>query len=173
MTQHADLATAPTGKPWYRQFWPWFLIALPAISVVAGLSTLAIAILNQDSLVRDDWYKDGKAINQSLARDDAAALLGISTELKRDSVTGEINATLVSPKSIATPETLTLILSHPTLATQDQSVVLTRRADGHYQGMLTHGLQGRHYIELGNAEWRLRSTRDFPLDKLTLVHEQH
>jgi hypothetical protein len=173
MTQHTDQATTPGLKPWYRQFWPWFLIALPAISVVAGLSTLAIAILNQDSLVRDDWYKDGKAINQSLARDDAAASLGISAELQLDSVTGEISATLVSPKTNTTPETLTLILSHPTLATQDQSVVLTRRPDGKYQGMLTHGLQGRHYIELGNAEWRLRSTRDFPLDKLTLVHEQH
>ena len=23
--------------PWYRQFWPWFLIALPATVVVAGL----------------------------------------------------------------------------------------------------------------------------------------
>ena len=73
MIQHADAANADVEKPWYRQFWPWFLIALPAISVVAGLSTLTIAVLNQDSLVRDDWYKDGKAINQSLARDDAAA----------------------------------------------------------------------------------------------------
>ncbi|MDO8266777.1 MAG: FixH family protein [Moraxellaceae bacterium] len=173
MTQNADQATTTSVKPWYRQFWPWFLIALPATSVVAGLSTLAIAILNQDSLVRDDWYKDGKAINQSLARDDAAAALGLSAELQMDHVTGEISAILVSAKSIPAPEILTLTLSHPTLATQDQSVVLTRRPDGHYQGMLTHDLQGRHYIELGNAEWRLRSTRDFPLDKLTLVHEQH
>jgi hypothetical protein len=62
-------STVDASKPWYRQFWPWFLIALPATSVVAGLTTLAIAIRNQDSLVRDDWYKDGKAINQSLARD--------------------------------------------------------------------------------------------------------
>lgn len=173
MTQHADLATATNVKPWYRQFWPWFLIALPATSVVAGLSTLTIAILNQDSLVRDDWYKDGKAINQSLARDDAAASLGMSAELQLDRVTGEVSVTLATRKGNVAPETLTLTLSHPTLATQDQSVVLTRRPDGHYQGVLAHGLQGRHYIELGNAEWRLRSSRDFPLDKLTLVHEQH
>ena len=29
--------------PWYQQFWPWFLILLPASVVVAGLTTLVIA----------------------------------------------------------------------------------------------------------------------------------
>ncbi|MGD9021258.1 MAG: FixH family protein [Lysobacterales bacterium] len=38
-------------KPWYRQFWPWFIIALPAAAVAAGLFTLWLAISNPDSLV--------------------------------------------------------------------------------------------------------------------------
>ena len=29
-------------EPWYRQGWPWFLIAFPAIAVVAGIATLVI-----------------------------------------------------------------------------------------------------------------------------------
>ena len=28
--------------PWYRQFWPWFLIALPGTVVVAAIGTLVI-----------------------------------------------------------------------------------------------------------------------------------
>jgi hypothetical protein len=164
-------STVTTGKPWYRQFWPWFLIALPAISVVAGLTTLAIAIRNQDSLVRDDWYKDGKAINQSLARDGEASRLGVSAELQMDAVTGEISALISGSATLHLPPSVTLSLSHPTLAEQDQTTVLSQQQDGQYRGILQHGPQGRYYIEMGTPDWRLRSTRDFPLDKLTLNHE--
>ena len=38
-------------QPWYRQFWPWFLIALPGCAVVASLYTLNLAMQTTDSLV--------------------------------------------------------------------------------------------------------------------------
>jgi hypothetical protein len=31
-------------KPWYKQFWPWFVFALPAIAVIAGITTVIIAM---------------------------------------------------------------------------------------------------------------------------------
>lgn len=31
------------ANPWYRQFWPWFLIALMAVSVAASVATVVIA----------------------------------------------------------------------------------------------------------------------------------
>jgi len=37
--------------PWYRQFWPWFLIALPASAVIAGMYTLYLAVTHPDPLV--------------------------------------------------------------------------------------------------------------------------
>jgi hypothetical protein len=40
--------------PWYRQFWPWFIIALPASAVVASFFTLWLAISNPDHLVVDE-----------------------------------------------------------------------------------------------------------------------
>lgn len=40
--------------PWYRQFWPWFIIALPASAVVASFITLWLAISNPDQLVIED-----------------------------------------------------------------------------------------------------------------------
>jgi hypothetical protein len=44
--------------PWYRQFWPWFIIALPASVVVASFITLWLAISNPDPLViEDDEYQ--------------------------------------------------------------------------------------------------------------------
>ncbi len=38
-------------KPWYRQFWPWFLIALPLTSVVASFVTLWIAVTDADEVL--------------------------------------------------------------------------------------------------------------------------
>jgi len=40
--------------PWYRQFWPWFIIALPASAVVASFITLWLAMSRPDHLVVDD-----------------------------------------------------------------------------------------------------------------------
>jgi hypothetical protein len=40
--------------PWYRQFWPWVLIAIPALTVIASAVTLWLALSNPDYLVVDD-----------------------------------------------------------------------------------------------------------------------
>ena len=42
---------ASQEPPWYRQFWPWFIIALPASVVIASFFTLWLAISNPDHLV--------------------------------------------------------------------------------------------------------------------------
>ena len=31
-------------KPWYKQFWPWFLISLPGSVVIACMFTISLAI---------------------------------------------------------------------------------------------------------------------------------
>jgi len=37
--------------PWYRQFWPWFIIALPASVVVASIITYWLAVSQPVQLV--------------------------------------------------------------------------------------------------------------------------
>ena len=51
--QDSPLVKQPI-EPWYRQFWPWFIIALPASAVVASFFTLYLAISNPDQLVVDE-----------------------------------------------------------------------------------------------------------------------
>ena len=53
MTQNTKPGTVQE-PPWYKQFWPWFIIALPASVVVASFFTLWLAISNPDQLVVDD-----------------------------------------------------------------------------------------------------------------------
>ncbi|WP_425348331.1 FixH family protein, partial [Vibrio splendidus] len=33
-------------KPWYKQFWPWFLIALPATVVIWTIMTVIVFTQN-------------------------------------------------------------------------------------------------------------------------------
>ena len=40
--------------PWYRQFWPWVLIAIPLLTVIASGFTFWLAVSNPDYLVVDD-----------------------------------------------------------------------------------------------------------------------
>ncbi len=51
-------------KPWYKQFWPWFLIALP-VTVMCVCATIIYLSASQGgfSMVVDDYYKRGKMIN--------------------------------------------------------------------------------------------------------------
>src|SRR5690606_32563701 len=69
-------STSPEQTPWWRQLWPWFLISLPACAVIASLVTLWLAMDSADSLVVDDYYREGRAINRTIARDARATELG-------------------------------------------------------------------------------------------------
>lgn len=49
-------------EPWYKQFWPWFIIALPASVVIASFFTLYLAVSNPDQLVvTDNEYRELKS----------------------------------------------------------------------------------------------------------------
>ena len=55
------MSTQPE-RPWYLQFYPWMLIALPSAAVIGGFITLYLAISHPDALVRKDCVRDGATI---------------------------------------------------------------------------------------------------------------
>ena len=76
---------ATPGTPaWYRQGWPWFLIALPASAVFGGIATLILALQSPNALVVDDYYKEGLAINQQIHRQAVARDMGLNALLRSD-----------------------------------------------------------------------------------------
>jgi uncharacterized protein len=158
---HADRPREDTA-PWYRQFWPWFIIALPASAVVAGLTTLYIATINRDTLVEDDYYKEGLAINEDLARAQRATELGITAELTYDARTGDVVlATTGVPDET---RQLTLRFVHPTLAERDVSALVVRAADGRYRTQLSPLGPANWHVQLqpDGAEWRLEARLALP-----------
>jgi hypothetical protein len=152
--------------PWYRQFWPWFLIALPGSVVIAAFATLAIAITHDDEIVRDDYYKDGLAINQQLDREQLARTMNLSATLTWQPDSGEIRVIL--PLQI-NEQRLLLHWLHPLKRQLDRDIVLTRRdaestlAQGAlFGGQVDTSSGGRFYIQLENPAtdsghaWRVR-----------------
>jgi hypothetical protein len=139
--------------PWYRQFWPWFLIALPGTVVVAALSTLVIANRYADDLVVDDYYKTGLAINQELEKQRAAAARGLEAQLRVFERHIQLRLAGGSPE----PE-LRLALSHPLEADRDFTVTLRSSAPGLYLAELPAVVAPRWHWTLspaGEAAWRI------------------
>jgi hypothetical protein len=168
------------GLPWYRYFWPWFIIALLSASVAGGIATVVIAFANQDSLVSESWYESGTQINRRLESESNAVRRSIRAELKIDNTTGEVRVELTG-KDVAMVRELVLDLSHPTRAASDRSISLVRRDAGPFRGQLSAELSGRWYASLappeamsagdspapkgtpsGSEAWRLTATLYFP-----------
>ena len=87
--------------PWYTHRWPWLLMLGPAVVAVAGIATSYVAFTSQDALVVGDYYKKGKAINQDLRRDRAAAALGLAVELRYDAAAGLLRGHVASRQPLA------------------------------------------------------------------------
>ncbi len=147
-----NLPTEDT-QPWYRQFWPWFLIALPAIVVVAGVNMVFIAHEGADDLVVDEYYKDGLAINRKLEKRERAEQLGISARLTIDGE--DIRVLTQGP---VTAGQLQLSLSHPLESDRDFEVIVIQSLPGEYLGSLTSTVAPRWHWALqlsGEQGWRL------------------
>ena len=139
--------------PWFRQFWPWFLILLPASVVVAGISMVFIANRGADDLVVDEYYKDGLAINRKLEKKDRARELGISATLR---VEGQ--DVIVWTRGPVQDSRLQLQLSHPLESSRDFTVALVQSVPGEYRGRLNADVAPRwHWALLSEGErpWRL------------------
>lgn len=158
---HVIAIRPPAPTPWYRQFWPWFLIAVPGLSVVASIAMLVVAVRHADSLVRDDYYRAGLAINRDFALERAAAARHIGATLRDDPARQELTLALRGD-AIDPGSELTLLLSHPTDAARDRTLTL-RFADGAFRAPLAAALHGPWNAVLAPAGggWRLAARIDF------------
>ena len=147
--------------PWYRHPWLWFVIAIPAISVMLSLCFVYLAVVNRDTVVRDDWYEDGKSINNSFSRDEAALKLGLVANLTLDTITGEVLLNLDAKAPVEAPS-IELNFVHSTQSSKDQKLELQRLMGNSYRGQLSQPLEGVFQIELSTPDWRLAGARRLP-----------
>ena len=147
----------PDPKPWYQHFWPWFLIGLPLAAVLAGVATLFIAMDDPDSLVVGDYYKQGLAINRTLAREQAARSLGLTGRMRIDVASGDVTVGLRANQAVGT-KTLRLKLFHATRDKHDVQIVLNAVGEGRYAGNLEKPLRLGAWtvnVEPEDQSWRI------------------
>lgn len=147
--------------PWYKQFWPWFLIVVPIVTLAVGVTVLTLALNGEDSLVIDDYYKQGKAINNKLEKIKAAKALNLSTEITFLDQRVELRFISQDPDKGAA---LTLEFYHSTQSQRDFVVNLTQRADGTYQAPLDKPLAGKWRISLHpfHNQWKIQQDVTLP-----------
>ncbi len=151
-------------RPWYRQFWPWFIMALPAAAVVAGFITLYLAG-GEPAMVVDDYGRIAMVTARRAERTQRATELGLSARLTFRVEPGRgIQSIQVILEQAAGeghegkdnwPGSLLLELVHPTRSELDRAVELAGSL-GRYAGDVERP-PGRYYVLLGDAggTWRL------------------
>ncbi|MFV0594395.1 FixH family protein [Shewanella sp.] len=140
-------------QPWYKQFWPWFLIILPLCAVVASFTTLKIALSNSDSLVAEDYYKEGKAINMDLSKVKYAKQLGMQWQLEQN----HHEVLFTQHGGPAYQAALKVEFYHPTIAEKDIKMTVTADANHVYRITLPDVLTGAWEVRLEgfDAKWRI------------------
>lgn len=149
--------------PWYKQFWPWFLIGLVLFAISFCSVLLYFAVTTRDSLVSDNYYKDGLAINQELNRDRKASSLGLEGEFHFYD-NGQIIVTLDHKQPLGALPYLALKFIHPTLAHRDLTLRMTPLSNDRYQVQLDKPLTGHWYLDLRDPSdtWRLKAEIGLP-----------
>ena len=144
------------AAPWHRQFWPWFLISIPATTVVACMFTIYLAVTTSDSLVVSSDGGVDVVTERALAAEKQAAALGMRGELLVDPQTGIITLALHNLPEAGASKTLSLDFSHPAFAGRDHSIDLLPSASANvFVGQQAAPMNERWYMVLQQDDWRL------------------
>lgn len=159
---------SPHPTPWYKQFWPWFMIGILMSSILVSTMFLVFSLKSFDGMVvQEDYFEHGKAINMVLTKQNRARELSLAGDLRIDPLTSDI---VLDLEGDARPDTLHLDLIFPTKSGRDQSFVLEHVREGRYVTRGPDNLQHRWYLQLQpsrqDAEWRLTGEARFPTDSI-------
>lgn len=147
-------------KPWYKQFWPWLLIAIPVFTAVKSIHTIVIMQKNKPDLVVDDYYTEGKSINLQLAKYREAELRNLDAHI----LIAANRAVVRFTENKTLEDSIHLDFYHPTIAEQDFAVDAGRSGELLYVATLPLTPTGRWRLVVSDksGEWKLRATFTLP-----------
>ncbi len=149
--------------PWYRQFWPWFIMSIPAATVVACMYTISLALSTSDSLVLKPVTGIDVLTAQHLTAEKRAVELGMDAAITLQRDSGIITVTVNALPEADRLQVMELKFSHPTVSSLDRRVLLSPApsADGvaTFTGEADSALTDRWYVVLEQSDaWRLTGT---------------
>lgn len=161
--------TKQSVNPWYREPWPWLLMAGPLVVIVAGFLTYWLAVSSSDGLVHDDYYKKGLEAGETLERSKKAETFGIAAAVSIARET--IRVRLSAGAEVDFPQTVNVMLSHPTRAGLDRALSLRHEGANSYAGAVLLPASG-HWLVLIEDDartWRLMGSVMLPSQKETVI----
>jgi len=161
-------------RPWYREFWAWFFIAILSLGVGSGVAVLVIGIQHAPQMVGGDYQKLGKALVDTHRRTDRARLLGLQGQLEAGGDTAVLSLKADEPDHL--PEQLLLRFEHPVDASRDVSTVARRiRTDAWQAAIGEIALPRRARVVVSDLEqswWLHGRFRAEPAGRIVLTVQQ-
>ncbi|PSG02237.1 hypothetical protein C6963_27790, partial [Escherichia coli] len=83
-----------------------FVIALPLLMVALCVILVVYSVREQDSVVRDDWYMDGKTLYADVSKDKLAHDLGLTGQLNLHTPDATFVLNVPAGSTFVRPQTL-------------------------------------------------------------------
>lgn len=129
--------------------------------MIMGVVIVTLATSGKDSLVSDDYYKEGKAINLDITKVKKARQLGLTglVQVSDNQLTLRFENRL-PPDSTA----IKAQFFHTTLSTRDFTVMLTPDAQRRYTGILPGNADGKWRVTLSafDDSWKIQKRIALP-----------
>ena len=158
------------NEPWYKQFWPWFLITLPSLAVLGSMITIKLAVDSSDGLVVEDYYKQGLTVNKDLSKERMARAMGLAARMSVNPETRELRLDLTGKRLRQPPGRIEARFAHPTQSGHDFTLQMVLAGENHrYLSRLPEGIPAadwRVIISPPNDEWRIVGRYKLPGDQL-------
>lgn len=143
------------SRPAWREPMLWLVVALPLASVIAGITTLTLALRSGGAdAVPGEVRRTAQIQIANLAADQRALHQRLSATLQVDAGTGALELQLDA--ALAPPRQLQLDLIHPSRAELDRSIPLVQAGAG-WHGRLDRPRDHAWNLRLRapDANWRL------------------
>lgn len=171
------------SQPWYKNYMVIiFVIGLPAFVVVACIFFVYYSYQIRDSVVRDDWYMDGKTLYHDVSRDKLTYDLDLHGKMQF-SPDGDIvfylnypeqslqAGKLLNGEPVTYPDQLALSISHATDIKKDRDVILQHQSANKYIAQTDiDPIKAKYYLQVshdGKDDWRMRDVAKLPRAEVT------
>ena len=135
-------ATAP--NPWYKEPWPFILISITGLGVVAGSTLAYIGLSNPPEIVSGQFDSLGKFLTEDTSRAAEARALGLSGRLGVDG--DAIKLSLSAGDLASLPGELMVQFQHPATSDGDSVALLVHEGGGSYRGVTSEAPHQRARI---------------------------
>lgn len=158
------MSSKSNNQPWYKNGMVWLAFSPAIAGVLTGLTLLVVGSINYDGTVNENYYKEGRGINQSFEQDRVAERKGLKASLSFEQ--GRLNMTLVGDLA-PFPDQLVVLMENPTRSSLDFSVPIQHLGSGRYLGNLPQKVAYDWDVKLygPQKEWRLYGRGHFPLQQ--------